>query len=213
MTDVTTELLTKFNQFCRAGKNARLSLECRDGQVWAYLHVQLPRHHAAPAQHHRRPGPSRLRRRARRAAARKNAAEEVAENSDNIREVVTQADNIQSADAAAQAPTADVSPLFILDRDQPADEEAAGHVVQQQHIEPQIPEEGVTLAKDVFCPDNEYQTAVQAEHARDRDVLLRTQPHHRHHQPQQQEREKLATGITLEDFQRLVKENSRKLHF
>ena len=85
--------------------------------------------------------------------------------------------------------------------------------MQQQHIEPQIPEEGVTLAKDVFCPDNEYQTAVQAEHARDRDVLLRTQPHHRHHQPQQQEREKLSTGITLEDFQRLVKENSRKLHF
>ena len=204
MTDVGTELLEKFHQFCRAGKNARLSLECHGGQAWANLHVQLqlPPHHAAPAQYQRRPGPSRLRRRARRAAARKLAAEEAAQNTDYTEKV----DTVQSVDAAAEAATADLPPLQL------AAEQAADQVVQQQHGEHQIPEEGVTLVTDVFCPDNEYQTAVQVEHARDQDLPPSTQQCHRHRQPQQ-EREKSSTGITLEDFQRLVKENSRKLNF
>ena len=84
--------------------------------------------------------------------------------------------------------------------------------MQQQHGEHQVPEEGVTLVTDVFCPDNDYNTAVQVEHARDQDLPPSTQQCHRYPQPQQ-EREKSSTGITLEDFQRLVKENSRKLNF
>ena len=89
MTNVTTDLIQKFQQLWRAGNIARLSLECRGGQGWANLHVQLPdpppplfRHGphypAAPAHSRRRPGPSRMRRRARRAEARKDAAEEAA---------------------------------------------------------------------------------------------------------------------------------------
>ena len=160
MTDVTSELLSKFHQFCRAGINARLSLECCGGQAWANLHVQLPRHPAAPAQFHRQPGPSRLRRRARRAAARKHAAEEAAQNTEYTEKV----DTVQSAVAAAEAATEDVPPLQL------ADEGAADQAVQQQHVEHQIPEQGVTLVSDVFCPDTDYKTEVQAEHARDRDV-------------------------------------------
>ena len=189
MTDVTSELITKFHQLCRAGKNARLSLECRGGQAWAHLHVRLPHHHASPAQNHRRPGPSRLRRRARRAAARKHAAEEAAKKTDYTDEVAEQADTVQSVDSAAEAETANSPPIFIPHENQPA-EEADDHVVQQ------VPEQ-----------------AEQAEHARDRDVQpSSTQQRHRHRQPQQ-DQEKPSTGITLEDFERLVRENSRKLHF
>ena len=54
--------------------------ECHAGQVWANLHVHLL--HPPPQQqyqrHHRHVGPSRLRRRERRAAARANAAVEAA---------------------------------------------------------------------------------------------------------------------------------------
>ena len=157
MTDVTSELLSKFHQFCRAGINARLSLECRGGQTWVNLHVPPPRHPAAPAQFHRQPGPPQLRHRARRAAARKHAAEEAAQNTEYTEKVNT----VQSAVAAAEAATEDIPPLQL------ADEEVADQAVQQQH---RVPEQGVTLVSDVFCPDTEYKTAVQAEHARDRDV-------------------------------------------
>ena len=82
MTEVE-ELLAAFLKFQRSGTNARLSVECHAGKVWATLHVNINELHPPPPprqehQHyaHRRATPSRLRRRARRAAARDHAAVE-----------------------------------------------------------------------------------------------------------------------------------------
>ena len=69
-----SELFVKFQELWRAGKNARLNMECYAGQAWLSLHIHLPQQ--PPPQPHlqRRQGPSRLRRRARREAARKSAS-------------------------------------------------------------------------------------------------------------------------------------------
>ena len=66
------ELFATFQKFWQSGKNARLNIECHTGKVWASLHVSinLPQ----PSPHHKRSSPSRLRRRARRAATRAHAA-------------------------------------------------------------------------------------------------------------------------------------------
>ena len=190
MTDAAMkELFSKFQHFWRSGKKAHLSVECHAGEAWLQLRVHLPQPHQQHRQNQRKPGPSRLRRRARRAAARKHAAEEAAKKTDYTDEVAEQADTVQSVDSAAEAETANSPPIFIPHENQPA-EEADDHAVQQ------VPEQ-----------------AKQAEHARDRDVQpSSTQQRHRHRQPQQ-DQEKPSTGITLEDFERLVRENSRKLHF
>ena len=214
MTNVTIDLIQKFQQLWRAGNIARLSLECRGGQGWANLHVKLPDspphlhqhgpHYPAPPAHsRRRPGPSRMRRRARRAEARKGAAEEAAVNVEPTEEVTIQAENIPLADAAAEAATAYIPPLLPSDVHQPAEE--ADKAQQQQHFE-EVPEQGVPDARDAFCPDFEYKTAEQAEHARDQDVQQR------HRQPHQ-EQERPTSGITLELFQKLAAENFRRLHF
>ena len=214
MPDVTTDLIQKFQQLWRAGNIARLSLECRGGQGWANLHVKLPDppphlhqhgpHYPAPPAHsRRRPGPSRMRRRARRAEARKGAAEEAAVNVEPTEEVTIQAENIPLADAAAEAATAYIPPLLPSDVHQPAEE--ADKAQQQQHLE-EVPEQGVPDVRDAFCPDFEYKTAEQAEHARDQDVQQR------HRQPHQ-EQERPTSGITLELFQKLAAENFRRLHF
>ena len=82
MTEVE-ELFATFLKFQRSGKNARLNVECHAGKVWAALHVDIyqPPSPTPQQQHqhhhpHRRATPSRLRRRARRAAARDHAAVE-----------------------------------------------------------------------------------------------------------------------------------------
>ena len=70
------ELFATFQKFWRSGKNARLNVECEAGKVWASLHVSvdLPQ----PSPHQKRSSPSRLRRRARRAATRAHAAGQAA---------------------------------------------------------------------------------------------------------------------------------------
>ena len=69
-----SELFGKFKELWHAGKNARLSMECYAGQAWLSLHIHL--HQQPPPQPHlqRRQGPSRLRRRERREAARKSVS-------------------------------------------------------------------------------------------------------------------------------------------
>ena len=122
--------------------------------------------------------------------------------------VAIQADNVPLAVAAACIP-----PLLPPEDHQPAEE---ADKVQQQHHLGEVPEQGVPDVKDVFCPDFEYKTAEQAEHdsvqqdARDQHVQQSILQRHR--QPHQ-EQERPSTGITLELFQRLVAENSRRLHF
>ena len=66
------ELFATFQKLWRSGTNARLNVECHAGKVWASLHVSinLPQ----PSPHQKRSSPSRLRRRARRAATRAQAA-------------------------------------------------------------------------------------------------------------------------------------------
>ena len=74
MADQLSNFLVKFRHEWQAGKNARLQIECHAGKAWITLHQPLG-YSSPPAQHHpRRPGPSRLRRRARRADARAAAS-------------------------------------------------------------------------------------------------------------------------------------------
>ena len=89
MAVVTPELksfVTKFADLWHSGKNASLSLECDNGEATINLQLRLGSHPLQQPQHHqgsqhrleRRAGPSRLRRRARRAQARELAAERAA---------------------------------------------------------------------------------------------------------------------------------------
>ena len=71
------ELFGTFLKLWRAGKKARLNIKCHAGKVWATLRVYVPQQHHQP---HWRVGPSRLRRHARRAASRDQAAVEAAED-------------------------------------------------------------------------------------------------------------------------------------
>ena len=187
-------------------QEANLHVQLPDPPPHLHQHGPRPHYPAPPAHSRRRPGPSRMRRRARRAEARKDAAEKAAVHVEPTEEVTIQAEYIPLADAAAEAANAYILPL-LPDVHQPAEE--ADKAQQQQHLEEE-PEQGVTDVRDAFCPDLEYKTAEQAEHARDQEVNQSIQEHHR--QPHQ-EQERPTTGITLELFQKLVAENSRRLHF
>ena len=81
------ELLGTFLKFWRAGRNAHLNIECHAGKVWATLRINLPQppppHPEQHHQPHRHVGPSRLRRRARRAASRSHAAVEAADSTED----------------------------------------------------------------------------------------------------------------------------------
>ena len=126
-------------------------------------------------------------------------------------EVAIQAGNVPLADAAIAC----IPPLLPPDDHQPAEE--ADKVQHQKHCE-EVPEQGVPDVSDVFCPDFEFKTAEKAEHdlaqqhARDQAEDVQQSFQQRHCQPHQ-EQERPCTGITLELFQKLVAENSRRLHF
>ena len=99
------ELFGTFFKLWRAGKNAHLNIECHAGKVCATLRVNLLRPpHLPPQQHHqshRRVGPSRLRRRARRAALRAQAAVQPAE--DKTDETGKSVQEVKESRAAAKA--------------------------------------------------------------------------------------------------------------
>ena len=102
-----TKVFKQFQEFWKAGKDARLNLECHAGEVWLQLHVHLPQPPPHQSYHHPhlpRQGPSRLRRRARRSEAREKAAEK-AVNPTVTAEVSTQTteEEIETTDAAVQA--------------------------------------------------------------------------------------------------------------
>ena len=91
------QLFFKFQQLWQAGKDARLSMESHAGEAWINLHVYLPTPPQPPRnyrQQKRQPGPSRLRRRERRAAARTHTAEQavvISETTeDNVEAVVVE---------------------------------------------------------------------------------------------------------------------------
>ena len=99
MAETLSNLLKNFKETWQAGKDARLFLECHAGQVWMNLHLRLS-HPPPPPKHHqpRKPGPSRLRRRARRAEARE-AAEKAASSEPST--------NKETAEVAAQTENTD----------------------------------------------------------------------------------------------------------
>ena len=76
------ELFATFQKFWRSGKNARLNVKCHAGKVWASLHVSI--NLSQPSPHQKRSSPSRLRRRARRAATRAQAAGQAVDASEVI---------------------------------------------------------------------------------------------------------------------------------
>ena len=94
--------VTKFTHLWNAGKAAHLVIDCKAGEATVSLSLSLGRHlPTTPGQghHQRRPGPSRLRRRERRAHARAEAAANAALSHSDV---AVQA-AIPTVDAAVQA--------------------------------------------------------------------------------------------------------------
>ena len=106
-----SSFVTKFANLWHSGKNACLSLECEAGEAIFNLQLRLQSHHRQPQQVHphysaeRKAGPSRLRRRARRAQARPTAAAEAPTLPSQKPEAAAQANVFTPAnsDAAVQA--------------------------------------------------------------------------------------------------------------
>ena len=122
-----TELDTfvfKFKHLWKAGLDAHLDLECHAGQAWVGIRVRLGQdpgpnhhHHIPPQPRKTRDGPSRQRRRARRAAARQyHAGEAVKENvTSNVKEAVEAVEN--ENDAAEVEPKEVLTDEFCPDAD------------------------------------------------------------------------------------------------
>ena len=144
----TTKVFKQFQEFWKAGKDARLNLECHAGQVWLHLQVHLPQP-PPPQPYHPHPprqGPSRLRRRARRAEARAQAAENATKLAATEEVAVqTNEEEIKTADAAVQAAFDDQPAVF------------SNHATQFLYPfpPPHIPDE--------LCHDQVYAAAAQAE--------------------------------------------------
>ena len=108
MTETLDNLLKSFQETWQAGKDARLFLECHAGQVWTNLQLRIS--HPPPPKHHHplKPGPSCLRRRARRAEAREAAEKAASSEPSTIKEtaeVAAQTENTakETCDVAEQA--------------------------------------------------------------------------------------------------------------
>ena len=146
MADQLSNFLVKFRHEWQAGKNARLQIECHAGKAWITLHQPLG-YSSPPAQHHpRRPGPSRLRRRARRADAR--AAASAAPT--GTAEMAVQADlSPATVEAAVQATS------NTAHGSQSTAAQAGPRAEQAQHRPHHV--------ADAVCPDGWYHSpAVQA---------------------------------------------------
>ena len=151
MADQLTNFLAKFRNEWQAGTDARLVIECHAGQAWIHLHQPLGYHPSPPYKHHpRRPGPSRLRRRARRAEAREAASATTTEPTTVTAEVAVQTDvPADTFDAAVKASDNAAAPTDLPPAGQAG--LGAGNAQYPHHV------------PDALCPDGEYQSpAVQA---------------------------------------------------
>ena len=187
----------KFLNLWHSGQNARMSVECEAGQAYVNLHL-----HLGPADHekqeHQQPqkraGPSRLRRRERRAQTRAEAAkadphpfsnptaEEAGESSkaaDNsapsvaekasanpgVKEAAVKAASDATTDVAVKATT----PFATHDVTEQAAPHSKFHPLPQAGQVPAHPQVQLPpSAQDVFCPDTDFLTAWRAEHENDR---------------------------------------------
>ena len=160
MTDsAMKELFSKFRHFWRSGKDAHLSLECHAGQAWLNLRVHLPHQpHHHPQQ--RKPGPSRLRRRARRAQARAAAENATAKTS----EVAEGVSNRKTREIAVQACLFPLAPntqaeKAVADHDHPPEAEQLDEEVEipvQLNVDAKPWSPPQRDVQDVFCPDSQY---------------------------------------------------------
>ena len=141
MADTFNKFLSNFKETWQAGKDARLYLECHAGQVWMNLHLRLTLPPPPKHQHHlKKPGPSRLRRCARRAEAREAAEKAASKEPSTNRmtaEVAAQTENItkQTCDAAEQADLPAAAQADLL-----AAAQASHHhkAVQAGHVLPAV---------------------------------------------------------------------------
>ena len=171
MTEVE-ELYATFQKFWRTGKNARLNVECHAGKVWASLHVSVPQSPPSPQQqyrHHlpRRPTPSRLRRRARRAAARAHAAVEAVASKMNDRIISETGNSVEEADVGDKSLTAAQAVNVAI---QPPNKTVPAAIKPNNHD---------TTADVVEADDNLYQEETLQEHespSSSRNVLARPWP-------------------------------------
>ena len=176
--------VTKFADLWQSGRSARLSLECVAGEATINLQLRLGILPLQPQQepHHRaerRAGPSRLRRRARRAQARALAAEQAAASSLPKLSEAEQvcAPNLSRADVAVQAtvvPPARANAAVQVELPPPAaqvgqpDQQCvpvptvqAGTVSPEQHHVRRDGPPHPQHVLDMFCPDSQYG---QAQH-------------------------------------------------
>ena len=149
MTEPLANFLSKFCKEWQAGTDARLYVECHAGQAWVSLHQPLGHLPPPPPSSSRRPpGPSRLRRSAKRAQAR--AAASATPVPTATAEIAVQTDDAETFAAVAKAV---VIPATVPQPPQaPADK--AGHQAEQVLLTHHVP--------DALCPDGVYQSpAVQ----------------------------------------------------
>ena len=179
MSDPLTYFLEKFREIWRDSKDARIILECHAGQASISLHHRLPSpppfspppphrwSQPSPSCQPRKPGPSRLRRRARREEARracKTAENAVNDISSKLNANV--AEDATASDAAVQA--ADPLPAHknlnvAAEQASQQPSQAAEQVFPQQvsdfvglNVDARPWPHGEANVQDVFCPDHHY---------------------------------------------------------
>ena len=177
--------VTKFVKLWNAGKQARLFVECEAGVASINLQLHLGNHEThppTPEHDHphqpRQPGPSRLRRRARRAAAREVAAANAALVTTASKDAAVQA-AVRTADTAVQAVQA-ADPLpstaeIAVQVDSPREAAVWDAQHRQPHNDAVQARTSTSLlyspvVEDRFCPDKEYTMANQSDANRRADV-------------------------------------------
>ena len=99
-------LVNNFKQLWKSGRSAHLDIDSHAGQAWIGLRVRLGHVHVQHDHQHEvrtRNGPSRQRRRIRRAAARQETAEEAAAGASVAEKATTEACNTEGNYVTAEA--------------------------------------------------------------------------------------------------------------
>lgn len=221
--------LTKFTNLWHAGKNAQLSMECKNGDTYVNLRLHLDSQPPAP-QHpyypppRRQPGPSRVRRRVRRAVARAEAAENAAVSTENFKAAAEATAPIvpQTCEAAVQAvpftpeaavQAADLAPPSSNAAVQAADlaPPSANAAVQADDQQPHGPETLHHHRPPHGAAQALLSAAVQDVFCPDRDFMMASRAEYEQDRRDryQQQREE-DRRLDLEKFQKMV-ENSFKL--
>ena len=179
MPDVLHDLLCNFKTLWKSGKDAQLYLNCHAGQARITFHINLSSSPPSPPKQRqpRKPGPARLRRRARREEARARVAAENAANS-----AISDANAAENPILMARSDSSDTA---VQGDKLPATEnlnepaEKAGHLSPAAVVAQDVEREDAVEAdltttgglnvdaspwpncdtievQDIFCPDHQY---------------------------------------------------------